>query len=281
MQVFLESLDMPSVSVILSTYNSPEWLEKVLWGYQEQKHKNFQLIIADDGSTYETRKVIDGFRKSSALNIEHVWHEDNSCQKSLILNKATMLAGGEYLIFSDGDCIPRNDFVHVHQQQAQKGYFLSGGHTKLPPCCSDNVVMDVILSGEAFCIFWLTQNGYPDSAKKLRITAKGYFAKMLDFVMPFRVEWNGHNSSGWKRDVLRVNGFDERIRHVGEDREMGDRLVHSGIQVKGVRYTAVCVHLAPNPSGDIESSKSINRAIQDETTQERKRYTHHGIAKTG
>ena len=280
MQVFRESLDMPSVSVILSTYNSPEWLEKVLCGYQEQKHKDFQLIIADDGSTYETRNVIDSFRKSSVLNIEHVWHEDNSCQKSLILNKATMHAGGDYLIFSEGDCIPRNDFVHVHQKQAQKGYFLSGGHTKLPQCCSDNVGMDEISSGESFCIFWLTQHGYPDTAKKLRITAKGFFAKMLDMVMPFRDEWNGHNSSGWKRDILRINGFDERMQHSGEDREMGNRLVHSGIHVKGVRYTAVCVHLAAGRGAETEASKSMNQAVQDETTQERKRYTHHGIVKT-
>jgi len=280
MQVFNESLTMPSVSVILSTYNSPELLEKVLWGYQEQKHKDFQLILADDGSTYETRNVIDSFRKSSKLNIEHVWHEDNSCQKSIILNKAIVLSGGNYLIFSDGDCIPRNDFVHVHQNQARKGYFLSGGHTKLPVCCSENVRMDVIMSGAAFCIFWLTQNGYPDTAKKLRITAKGVWAKMLDMVMPYRDEWNGHNSSGWKHDLLRVNGFDERMRHIGEDRELGDRLVHSGIQVKGVRYTAVCVHLAPGPGADIEASKSMNQAVQDATTQERKRYTHHGIAKS-
>jgi len=271
---------MPSISVILSTYNSPEWLEKVLWGYQEQKHKNFQILIADDGSTYETRNVIDSFRKSSALNIEHVWHEDNSCQKSLILNKATMLAGGDYLIFSDGDCIPRSDFVHVHQQQAKRGYFLSGGHTKLPSCCSDNVGMDQILSGESFCIFWLTQHGYPDTAKKLRITANGFFAKMLDFVMPSRDEWNGHNSSGWKSDIMLVNGFDERMQHSGEDREMGDRLVHSGIKVKGVRYTAVCVHLAPGLAADTDASRSINKLIQDATMRDKSQYSHHGIVKS-
>ena len=271
---------MPSVSVILSTYNSPAWLEKVMWGYQEQKHKNFQLVIADDGSSYETRKLIEGFKKSSTLNIEHVWHEDNGCQKTIVLNKATVLAGGDYLIYSDGDCIPRNDFVHVHQQQAKRGYFLSGGHTKLPPCCSDNVGMDEIFSGRAFCIFWLTQNGYPDSAKKLRITAKGGWAKMLDKLMPSRDEWNGHNSSGWKSDLMIVNGFDERIQHSGEDREMGDRLIHSGIKVMGVRYTAVCVHLAAGPGADTEVSRSTNKLIQEATMRDKSKYSTYGIIKS-
>jgi glycosyltransferase involved in cell wall biosynthesis len=271
---------MPSVSVVLSTYNSPAWLEKVLWGYQEQKFKNFQLVIADDGSSYETRKLIEGFRKSSSLNIEHVWHEDNGCQKSIILNKAMVHAGGDYLIFSDGDCIPRNDFVFVHQQQAQRGHFLSGGHTKLPPCCSDNVGQAEILSGQAFCIFWLTQHGYPDSAKKLRITAKGGWAKILDKVMPSRDEWNNHNSSGWKNDLLIVNGFDERMQHSGEDHEMGDRLIHSGVKVKGVRYTAVCVHMAAGAGTDTEASRILNKSIQDATTRNKSRYSLHGIIKS-
>ena len=209
---------LPSVSVILSTYNSPAQLEKVLWGYHEQRHKDYQLVIADDGSSYETRKLIESFKKSSPINIEHVWHEDNGCQKSMILNKAIVRAGGDYLIFSEGDCVPRNDFVQTHRQIAKPGHFLSGGHTKLPTCCSQNVGINEIMSGLAFCIFWLTQNGYPDTAKKLRITAKGGWAKMLDLLVPSREEWNGHNSSGWKRDLLRVNGFDERMRHIGHDR---------------------------------------------------------------
>ena len=50
------------ISVIISTRNSPEWLEKVLWGYENQNYKQFQLIIADDGSTHQTRTLIDNFR---------------------------------------------------------------------------------------------------------------------------------------------------------------------------------------------------------------------------
>jgi len=276
-----ESVNMPfSISVILSTYNSPEWLEKVLWGYQEQNYKNFQIVIADDGSSYETRNVIDGFRKSSGLNIEHVWQEDQGSQTSMILNKATVDAGGDYLIFSDGDCVPRNDFVHVHQQQAMAGYFLAGGHSKLPPCCSENVVKDAILSGDAFDIFWLTQNGYPDVAKKLRLTAKGNWAKLLNLMMPARNDWNAHNSSGWKNDLMIVNGFDERMHFGGEDREMGDRLKHSGIKVKGVRYTAVCIHLAVGPESDTVESRSMNKSVQDATTRDQSRYTRYGIIKS-
>ena len=46
------------ISVIISTYNSEEWLEKVLWGYEMQTEKNFELILADDGSKQPTFDLI-------------------------------------------------------------------------------------------------------------------------------------------------------------------------------------------------------------------------------
>ncbi|MDX5328696.1 MAG: glycosyltransferase, partial [Marinobacter sp.] len=76
--------------MIISTYNSPEWLEKVLWGYSAQTHKDFEIIIADDGSKDETRQLIDRMRDETGLTITHVWQEDDGFQKCRILNKAVL-----------------------------------------------------------------------------------------------------------------------------------------------------------------------------------------------
>lgn len=56
------------IGVIISTYNNPAWLEKTLWGYMCQKRMADEIIIADDGSTSETRKLINTF---SDKNEEH------------------------------------------------------------------------------------------------------------------------------------------------------------------------------------------------------------------
>ncbi len=173
-----------SISIIISTYNSPAWLEKVLWGFENQTYKDFQIVIADDGSTDETRQLIENFKIHSGLDIEHVWHEDNGFQKCMILNKAILAAKGNYLIFTDGDCVPRRDFVQVHQQQAQPRYFLSGAYFKLPMSCSVAIAKDDIVSGSAFDIHWLKQHRYPASAKKLRLTAKGHWAQILNYIVP-------------------------------------------------------------------------------------------------
>ena len=76
------------ISVIFTTYNEPEWLEKVVWGFSAQIFKDFEVVIADDGSTEETKAVIERLRKTVDFPIQHVWHEDIGFRKCDILNKA-------------------------------------------------------------------------------------------------------------------------------------------------------------------------------------------------
>ena len=77
---------MPSISVIISTYNKPHFLEKVLTGYCFQTFNDFEIIIADDGSSNETKEMITKFEQFIPQKIYHVWHEDNGFRKCKILN---------------------------------------------------------------------------------------------------------------------------------------------------------------------------------------------------
>ncbi|HEY0046284.1 MAG TPA: glycosyltransferase, partial [Flavobacterium sp.] len=98
----------------MSTYNAEEWLEKVIWGFSVQTDKEFEIIIADDGSKPKTKEMLDDLRNKISMPLVHVWQEDDGFQKSRILNKAIVAARSNYLIFTDGDCIPRKDFVATH-----------------------------------------------------------------------------------------------------------------------------------------------------------------------
>mgnify|MGYP000871092073 FL=1 len=111
-------------SVIFSTYNSEEWLEKVIWGFSVQTTKDFEIIIADDGSREATKNLIEKYKTELDIPIIHVWQEDNGFQKSQILNKAILASTTDYLIFTDGDCIPRKDFVETHLNNRESGRIL-------------------------------------------------------------------------------------------------------------------------------------------------------------
>ena len=267
------------VSVVISTYNSPKWLEKVLWGYECQTYPNFELIIADDGSGEETRDLIGRFKEESSLEIIHVWHEDRGFQKSRILNKAIQASTTDYLIFSDGDCIPRKDFVAVHVQTKEPGYFLSGGYFMLPMETSHAIGREDIRCGNAFDVAWLKAHGLPPTYKTLKLTSTGAFQKLLNFITPTGATWNGHNASGWKKDLLAVNGFNEEMQYGGQDRELGERLMNKGIRGKQIRYSAVCVHLDHKRGYKTSESIQKNKHIRNETKTLKKTWTDSGILK--
>lgn len=230
-------------SVIFTTYNHPRWLEKVLWGFSVQRHRGFEVVVADDGSRDETRQLIEALRPQLPFPVRHVWQPDEGFQKCRILNKAIVQAEGEYLIFTDGDCIPRPDFVETHLAFADRGTFLSGGYVKLPMALSERIGREEIVSGQVFDLAWLTAHGLRRSLKTLKVNARGAWGDWLNRMSPARSTWNGHNASCYKEFALAVNGFDERMQYGGEDCEFGDRLCHLGLKPRKIRYSTTCLHL--------------------------------------
>lgn len=274
----LKSSNSPDLSVIISTYNSEDYLEKVIWSYSCQQFKNFEIIVADDGSGPDTKELIDNLKPKINFNIHHVWHADRGFQKTEILNKAILAANSSYLVFSDGDCLARNDFLEVHMNYREKGYFLSGGYHKLPMEVSRQVTKEDILNQNCFDVNWLKSKGMPSSFKNFKLTKSKKLSNFLNFITPTTATWNGHNSSGWKDDILKVNGFDERMKYGGEDRELGERLMNLGIKTKQIRYSAICVHL-DHPRGYVNQEDiDKNNAIRKITREEKKTYTDHGIS---
>lgn len=267
------------LSVIISTYNNPQWLEKVLWSYEFQTFKNFEVVIADDGSDEKTKKLIEDIKKLVSYSIKHIWHEDNGFQKTIILNKATIASKSDYLLYTDGDCIARQDFLQTHIDNREKGYFLSGGYFKLPMSISKLITKDEIQNQNCFNINWLKKWGLKKSFKNNKITAKGFKAYLLNKLTPTTATWNGHNVSGWKEDILKANGYDERMQYGGEDRELGERLCNMEIKGKQIRYSAICLHL-DHARGYVKPEMiEKNKNIRDITKKEKRTKTLFGIEK--
>ncbi len=265
------------VSVVLSTYESPAWLTKVIWGYAVQTHRQFELVIADDGSSESTAVCIEKLRQATQLQLHHVWQPKQGFGKCRILNRAIMAANAEYLVFSDGDCIPRGDFLAQHVQLAERDRFLSGGVVRLPHKLSQRISVDDIFSGRATSMAWLAAHGWRPSRKLFLLLGHGRRGALFDRLTPTRPTFNGHNASAWKNDLLYVNGFDERMGYGGLDRELGERLINAGVRPKQIRHRAICVHL-DHPRDYVDAAVvSRNREIRNETRRDRRQWTFDGI----
>jgi len=264
-------------AVILSTYNSPQLLERVLWGYVGQTCHDFELIVADDGSTVETRQLIESFA-DKAMPVTHLWHPDRGFRKCTILNRAIAATEAEYLIFTDGDCIPRADFVSVHLALREPGRFLSGGTVYLPRELSWRITIDDVLAGRATDFKWLRAHGLERTiTAKLRLGTQLRLQGIWDYLTPTRPTFNGHNSSAWRSDIVAVNGFDERMGYGGLDRELGERLENAGVRGKQVRHRAVCVHLYHERGYESAQMWQHNHALRRETREKNLTATTHGI----
>jgi glycosyltransferase involved in cell wall biosynthesis len=266
------------ISVILSTYLKPDYLRKSLWGYECQTLSDFEIVIADDGSTSETSDVIEEFTARRSLRITHTWQPDRGFDKTTILNKAISKASGDYLVFSDGDCIPRMDFLATHHRQARPNAFLSGGAEYLTMVCSSDIDRSDISEGRVFNRRWLNAHGVQLSPFA-KIAVPRFLAPVRNLLTPTRRSFNGHNSSAWKRDVLAINGFDERMGYGGEDREVGERLINSGLRGISVRYSAICAHLFHDRPYATAKGFEINDGIRAITRNEKRVWTHHGVNK--
>lgn len=264
-----------TIGIIISTYNNPTWLEKTLWGYLAQERRADEIIVADDGSTDETRQLVE--RYADRLPLRHVWHEDKGFRKTKILNEALGVATADYLIFTDQDCVPRRDFVATHERLARKGCLLSGGYFKLPMGISRQLTQEDIAEGRAFSLRWLRSQGLQWTFKCTKLVQSRWFARMMNAVTPTHATWNGMNSSTWREDILSVKGFDERMQYGGEDREMGERLFNKGMKGVQIRYSAIVLHLDHSRPYVNEEALRRNKEIREATRRQHLTETAYGL----
>lgn len=267
-----------TVGVIISTYNNPKWLEKVFWGYMNQQLPADEIVVADDGSKDDTRELIEKYKEY--LPIKHVWQPDAGFQKSRILNKAIAVSTADYLIFTDQDCIPMPNFIAVHCRYAEKGYFLSGGYFKLPMELSLTLTKADIESEDAFRLGWLKEHGLKCSFKCTKLIKCNTFKWLMNHITPTKATWNGCNASGWRENVLAVNGFNEEMHYGGQDREFGERMWNSGLKSKQIRYSAIALHLDHKRPYKTPETLAKNIGIRKDTIRRKVIKTPYGIEKS-
>ena len=172
------------VSVIISTFERPRELELVLAGYALQDDPDFEVIVADDGSGFATTAVITAAARRSApwCGVRHVWHPDRGFCKNEILDRAICASEGDYLLFSDGDCTPRPDFVSTHRGLATKGSFLSGGYVRLSSSLSEALGSGDVSDGWIWDASELARRGPVARRAALRMLRPGLPPRLLDLV---------------------------------------------------------------------------------------------------
>jgi len=248
------------ISLIVSTYNRPDALERVLAGCVMQYDPSYEIIVADDGSKAETQAVIERIAETTPIRIQHVWHPDEGFRLAAIRNKGIAEARGDYLIFLDGDCVPQHDFVLQHRLLAQTGSIVTGSRILLDEALTREVIEQKIALPNQKSLFWLKQR-MAGKANKIA----PLFIKLpdSDWRRLKRFKWRGIkgcNMSAWRRDLEQVNGFDESFVGWGhEDADLVVRLANCGIHRKLGAYATEIFHLWHREQARDQESSNYER----------------------
>ena len=246
------------IAVIVTTYNRPDALALVLDGFLTQTDKNFELSIADDGSTGETADLVKRYQSRAPFKIKHIWQEDKGFRAAAIRNRALAATEADYIIFVDGDCVPPPGFVANHRNLAEPGWFLSGNRIMLT-----QVFTNLILQNKLPVHLW-GMNEWLKARKNGQIERILPLLQLPDLnwlrkLNPKR--WQGAktcNLSAWRENLMQINGLDESYSGWGlEDSDLVIRLIRSGVYNKSARFSVPVFHLwhRENDRGKLEENQ--------------------------
>jgi glycosyltransferase involved in cell wall biosynthesis len=237
-----------SSSLLISTYNRPDFLELCLKSVLQQKKLPDEVIIADDGSCSCTRKLIDSFRAQFPIPIKHVWHEDKGFRLAKIRNRAIAAAINDYIIQIDCDIILHPFFIKDHLDFARESCFTRASRVYINEEASKRLINAKSTDISVF------RNGVSNFFSGIRIP---YLWRFFDYSYKSKgaelYEIHGCNMAYWKKDAEAVNGYNEEFEGWGpEDKEFVARLLNLGLKKRFLKFGGIGYHFY-----HLESNKSM------------------------
>lgn len=226
-----------SVSLVVTTYNWEEALSLVLASVARQSHLPDEVIVADDGSGAATAALLRKVAQRFPIPLRHSWQEDDGFRVARSRNRAIAAATGEYVILLDGDMVMHPRFVADHLVAAERGTFVQGSRVLTTPEFRQRALTDPDMRPGLFSV------GIARRRHTLRLpTLSRLYLRFGSRDRPHAIKTC--NQAWWRDDLLRLNGFDERMQGWGrEDVELAWRAHHAGLKCRQLRLAALAFHL--------------------------------------
>ncbi len=254
---------VPRATIVIPVYNAVRDLELVLAGLRRQTDRDFEVVIADDGSGPEMRAFVESFTPASPFPVRYVFQPDQGFRKNRILNEAVRNASTGYLIFVDGDCIPHRHFVRAHWEHHERRVVLIGRRVNLSERLTQNLTPEAVRAGELerwtagrLADALTGRGGHWDEGLYLE---SAWLRRLISRKEPYLL---GSSYSLEKSLLEEINGFNEEFEgYGGEDTELEYRLRLAGARFKWVRHQAIQYHLChPSRSANPANLQVLERS---------------------
>jgi glycosyltransferase involved in cell wall biosynthesis len=261
-----------TLTLCISTYNRPAALKLCLESVLLQTRMPDEIIIGDDGSKEETKKLIDSYTAKFKIPFVHIWQPDEGFRLATIRNKCFLAAKGSYIVQIDGDLILHENFIEDHIRFASPDTFLCGGRSTV----NQSVTNQLEQQGK---IDWnLVYSGLSKKVNAIRSILFAYIMYLFKRGISQTKYVLGANMSFWKKDLLKVNGYNEDFVGWGkEDNDIALRLFNAAVKIRFLKNYAVVYHLYHHEAS--KDSMRTNEQLFDKTRASKVFYAKHGIIK--
>jgi GT2 family glycosyltransferase len=236
----------PQVAIVLSTYQRPGHLYRSLVSLCQQRDVDgeFEVVVADDGSTDSTADMVRHFARKASFPLDFTTHHHRGYWLARSRNEGAAATTGPYLIFTDGDCVFPPDFVFLHLALRKHGVAYSGDRVKFDRRTTERVQLEDIISGD--------YESWIPARERRRLYVRSLKDRFYEAIHHHKKpKLIGCHIAVWRSDFERVNGFDERFVGWGcEDDDFAQRLRMSGIRIRSVLGRIRIYHMwhPPHPT---------------------------------
>lgn len=201
------------ISLIIPVYNRPEEVEELLETLAGQTFKDFEVVIVEDGSTADSKAVVDRF--ADRLNISYRYQPNGGPASAR--NTGAKVAKGDFLVIMDSDClVPPTYFETVRRHIDRDGIKFYGGADSAAP---DFSPMQKAVSYSMTSLF--TTGGIRGNERSLEKFSPRSFNLGIDRELYFR-----------------VGGFSDM--RIGEDIDFSKKVMATGIRAVFLPDATVC-----------------------------------------
>ncbi|MBM4021332.1 MAG: glycosyltransferase [Planctomycetes bacterium] len=226
-------------SILVTTFRRPRHLALVLESIALQRRvpRDFEVIVADDGSDDTTADVVAAFAATADFPVRFTTEPHDGFRLARTRNHAARLAKGDYLLFLDGDCILPRGHLAAHRDRRRRGLTLLGHCARLGEETSRLLVPENLS---------ITNLAGLVSRQESRALARRHRRARWHAAIrhPSKPRLTGGDFGVWRTDFERVNGFDERFVGWGqEDDDLGLRLRAAGVRLESVLDLTWSLHV--------------------------------------
>lgn len=205
-------------TVVISTKNRAEYVSEAIHSVLAQSVQDFEIILMDDGSTDNTREVVESIQDSRV----HYYYQEPS-GLAVARNKATKLAKGRYIVIHDDDDLMTSNRIEKHFEALQAGdHGTYGG--------------------------WIDFDGETGKVV-LANPGKEYSNNLVQFVGQAYV----HATLMLSTELMRLVPYDESLRS-GSDYSLAVRMSKSGYTLRHMHTYALLRRLHPKQVTHSDSS---------------------------